>query len=359
MTAAATIVGGPQRRDPQFRRRPVQQLCLPGRRTAAIRPRLTGSADGHEHAPLLYANGSGQLANSTAGYAVAVSGMASIKVNGQPGDTAQFYDSPGNDTFYAYADYNSSGEHVRGHGGQRIFQLGQRLRHERRPIRPTAARIRPYFYDSPGNDTFYAYADYNSSGKPAAGMYGQLRQLRQRLCQRGQRLRHERRLLRPTAAAIRPISTIRRATTPTLPTPITTAAGKPSAGMTGSYGGGYSNSASGFGTNVGYSSNGGSDTAYFYDSPGSNTFYAYADYQRQRPAVGGDVRQYGGGYANSATGFATNIAYATTAAATRPISTTRRATTRSMPTRITSAAARPMPACTAAGMPIWPRASAP
>ena len=85
------------------------------------------------------------------------------------------------------------------------------------------------FFDSPGNDTFYAYADYNNSGQQLAGMYG-------------------------------------------------------------GYGGGYSNSASGFGTNVGYSTNGGNDMAVFFDSPGNDTFYAYADYNRQRPAIGGHVR---------------------------------------------------------------------
>ena len=43
--------------------------------------------------------------------------------------------------------------------------------------------------------------------------------------------------------------------------------------MYGSYGGGYSNSASGFGTNIGYATNGGNDTADLYASSGSNTLY--------------------------------------------------------------------------------------
>ena len=28
------------------------------------------------------------------------------------------------------------------------------------------------FFDSPGNNTFYSYGDYNNSGRPLAGMYG-------------------------------------------------------------------------------------------------------------------------------------------------------------------------------------------
>ena len=43
-------------------------------------------------------------------------------------------------------------------------------------------------------------------------------------------------------------------------------------------GSGYSNAASGFGTNVGYATNGGSDLAAFFDSQGHATYYAYGDY---------------------------------------------------------------------------------
>ena len=53
------------------------------------------------------------------------------------------------------------------------------------------------------------------------------------------------------------------------------------------YGSGYSNAASGFGTNVGYSTNGGSDTAAFFDSPGNDTFYAYADYNKSGTPLAG------------------------------------------------------------------------
>ena len=244
--------------------------------TAARHGTLTGSASGNS--ALLYANGSGQLDNSTAGYAVAVDGMASINATGHAGDTAQFFDSPGNDTFYAYADYNNSGQPLAGMYGQRLFQLGQRLRHQHRlfdqrrqrygrllrlagqrhvlclrglqqqrqaPWRAcTGSRAitnsasgfatnvgystnggsdTAVFFDSPGNDTFYAYADYNNSGQPLAGMYGT------RVFQ----------------------------------------------------------SAIGFGSNVGYSTNGGSDTAVFFDSPGNDTFYAYADYNNSGQPLAG------------------------------------------------------------------------
>ena len=54
---------------------------------------LTGSASGNS--AQLSANGSGQLNNSSAGFAVAVDGMTSINVNGHAGDTAEFFDSPG------------------------------------------------------------------------------------------------------------------------------------------------------------------------------------------------------------------------------------------------------------------------
>ena len=84
--------------------------------------------------------------------------------------------------------------------------------------------------------------------------------------------------------------------------------------MYGSYGGlAYSNSASGFATNVGYSTNGGNDTAVFFDSPGNDTFYAYADYNQQRPALGGHVRQLRRlrPYSNLANGFGTNVGYST------------------------------------------------
>ena len=173
-------------------------------------------------------------------------------------DTAYFFDSPGNDTFYAYADYDNSGKPAAGmygsYGGGYAnsasgFGTNRRLFDQRR-------QRYGLFLDSPGNDTFYAYADYNNSGRPSAGMYG----------------------------------------------------GVPG---TPGHGGGYANSASGFGTNVGYATGGGSDTAYFYDSPGNDTYYAYADYDNSGEPLAGMFGSFGGGYANSATGFATNVGIST------------------------------------------------
>ena len=152
-------------------------------------------------------------------------------------DTAVFVDSPGNDLFYACPDYNNSGKPLAGMYGSYGGGYSNRpaASAPTSAIQPTAAAIRPCFFDSPGNDTFYAYADYNSSGKPLAGMYG-------------------------------------------------------------SYGNGYSNMASGFGTNVAYATDGGSDTALFFDSPGNDVFYAYADYNNSGKQLAGMYGSYGGGY---------------------------------------------------------------
>ena len=238
---------------------------------------LTGSASGNS--AKLYANGSGQLANTAAGYTVAVSGMSSIQVNGHTSDTVEFFDSPGNDTYYAYADYNDSGQPSAGmYGSTAAYSnsasgFGTNIGYSTAGGSDTA-----YYFDSPQSDTYYAYADYNNSGKPSAGMYG-------------------------------------------------------------SYGGGYSNSANGFGTNVGYATAGGSDTAYLFDSPQNDTYYAYADYKNSGKPSAGMYGSYGGGYANSANGFGTNVGYATNGGSERPTSSIRRATTRTMPTRITTTAA--------------------
>ena len=150
---------------------------------------LTGSASGNSAS--LYANGGGQLTNSTAGYAVTVTGMTSIHVNGHAGDTAQFFDSPGNDTFYAYADYNNSGQPMAGMYGRRRYSnsasgFGTNVGYSTDGGSDTA-----YFYDSPGNDTFYCVRRLQQQ-RQAVGRH--VRQLRRRLFQLGQRLRHQRRL---------------------------------------------------------------------------------------------------------------------------------------------------------------------
>ena len=203
----------------------------------------TLTAGAGANSAVLYANGSGQLNDSTAGYAVAVDGMAAINVNGHAGDVAQFFDSPGNDTFYAYADYNQSGKSLAGMIGSGYANtasgFGTNIGYATNGGSDTAS-----LFDSPGNDTFCAYADYNQSGKPLAGMFGS----------------------------------------------------------------GYCNLASGFGTNVGYATNGGSDTASLFDSPGNDTYYACADYNQSGKSLSG---MFGGGYYNLASGFGTNVGYST------------------------------------------------
>ena len=195
----------------------------------------------------------GGYANSAVGFST----NAAYTTDGSS-DTANFYDSAGNDTYYAYADYNSSGQPAAGMYGSydggyanSATGFGANVGYSTNGGSDTA-----YFYDSPGNDTYYAYADYQNSGQTSAGMYGGV---------------------------------------PGTPGP----------------GGGYANSAIGFATNVGYSTNGGSDTAYFYDSPGNDTLYAYADYQNSGQTAAGMYGSYGGGYANAACGFATNVGYST------------------------------------------------
>ncbi len=268
---------------------------------------LTGSSTGTNSAAL-YSNGSGQLTNSTAGYAVAVSGMASINVAGQAADTAQFFDALGNATFYAYADYNTSGEQFAEMVGSGYANsatgFGTNEAYSTSSVKDTAV-----FSDSPGDDTFYAYAPGNTSGgsgKPSAGMYGTYGNYTSGYANSATGF--------STNVAYSTNGGSDTAYFYDSPGNDTYYAyadyngtGKQAAGMYGSYGGGFANSASGFGTNVGYSSNGGSDAAYFYDAAGSNTFYADADYDGSGQQAAG---MYGTGYANSATGFATNIATA-------------------------------------------------
>jgi hypothetical protein len=84
--------------------------------------------------------------------------------------------------------------------------------------------------------------------------------------------------------------------------------GQPSAGISRS---GFSGVAYGFSTNLAYSTAGGSDTAVFYDSPGNDTFYSYTSYNNSDQHLAGMYGGYGGGYVNSASGFATMIANST------------------------------------------------
>ncbi len=69
--------------------------------------------------------------------------------------------------------------------------------------------------------------------------------------------------------------------------------------MYGAYGGGYSDSAVGFAADLGFSANGGTDTAYLYgSSTGSNTLYTDA-------AI---AELYGSNYGQQASVFAVVVA---------------------------------------------------
>ena len=162
--------------------------------------------------------------------------MSSIHANGQPSDTAEFFDSPGSDTFYAYSDYGTTGQPAAGmygsYGGgfaNSASGFGTNVGYSTNGGSDTA-----YFYDSQGNATYYAYADYGASGKPSAGMYGSYADF-----------------------------------------------------------GAYGNAAIGFATNIGYATKAGSDISYLFASPGNDTYYAYADYNNSG-AGGGDVWQLRG-----------------------------------------------------------------
>ena len=294
---------------------------------------LTGSPAGGNSA-LLYINGTGQLNNTSQDFAVSVSGMTSIVANGYAGDIAQFYTKKGvtgDNTYYAYADnaaYNSgaAAEPSAGMYGTGYSNVANGF--STNIGYSNHAGDVAYFYGSTGSDTFYANADYNSSGVHTAGMLGS---------------------------------------------------------YTGRGSVNYANAATGFATNVGNTLPNTSDTAYFYGAAGNDTYYAYAYAQNGNSVApsAGMFGSFGGGYSNAATGFAINVGnYAPARAGTpigpappskfrpppaRPISTTRRATTSTMPTGISPTTSAATPAvlrrgCTAvtpvsARMPTWPTAS--
>ena len=243
----------------------------------------------------MYGSYGGGYANSASGFAT---NLAYATAGGS--DTAYFYDSPGKDTFYAYGDYNNSGKTAAGMYGSygsgyanAASGFATNLAYATAGGSDTA-----YFYDSPGNDTFYAYADYNNSGKnvPQActGGYPVLRVPAAAMPTRPA-VSAPTSATRLTAAATRLIFTM-------LPGTDTYYAyapgnvdggGKSSAGMYGSYGGGYANSARGFSTNIGYATSGSSDTAYLSGSTGNNALYADL-------AI---AELYGSGFAETASGF--------------------------------------------------------
>jgi hypothetical protein len=174
--------------------------------------------------------------NSASGFGTNIG----YSVNGS--GIAGFFDSPGSDTFYSYADYDNSGKQLAG-------MLGSGFSNSAKGFATNAGYAVnggndvAVFYDAPGSNTFYSYADYNHSGTQLAGMLG-------------------------------------------------------------SFGGGFSDSASGFAVNKAYATLGSSDTAVFFDSPGNDTFYAYGNYEDTGKQFAGMT---GAGYSNSASGFGTNI----------------------------------------------------
>ena len=255
---------------------------------------LIGSPSGNS--ALLYANGSGQLDNSAAGYAVAVDGMTSIDVAGHAGDVAQFFNAPGSNTFYACADYNNSGQPLAGMLGSGYSNsasgFGANVGYA------TSGNDTASFFDAPGANTFYAYADYDNSGKPLAGMAGG--GYSNAASGFGGNVGYATYGGSDTAMLFNaPGSNIFYANADY------DNSGKPLAAMSG---GGYSNAASGFAANVGYATSGSSDTALFFNAPGSNIFYANADYNNSGKPL---AAMSGGGYSNAASGFAANVGYAT------------------------------------------------
>ena len=316
----------------------------------AARHFLTGGTGGNS--ALLCANGSGQLDNSTAGYAVAVDGMTAINAYGHAGDTAQFFDFAGNATYYAYADYNNSGQPLAGMVGSGYSNLasgfGTNIAYSTNGGSDTAV-----FFDSQGNAAFYAYADYNNSGKPLAGMYGApaipiwpaaspptsrirpaaaairpcsstrpatTRSIPTRITTTAAGLwpacmgadismpptaSAATSDIRPTAAAIRPCSSTRRAMTRSMPTRITINSGQPLAGMAGS---GYSNLASGFGTQRRIFDQRRQRYGRVLRFAGPGHVLCLRRLQQQRPALAG---MYGTGYSNLASGFGTNVGSST------------------------------------------------
>jgi subtilase family serine protease len=199
---------------------------------------------------ILYANGNGQLVNTTEGFTFTASGMASMHVYGNAADTAEFYDTTAADTFYSYADYANSDQQLSGMLGSNYSNsasgFGTNI-----GISAGGGKDIAGFFDAPGTNTYYAYADYG--GAPSGS-------------------------------------------------------GKSLAGMIGS---GYSNTAKGFAMNAAYAVNGGGDTSVFYDAPGTNTFYSYADYNHTGTQLAGMLGNFGGGFSDSASGFAVNKGYAT------------------------------------------------
>ena len=152
---------------------------------------------------------------------------------------AYFYGSTGSDTFYANADYNSSGVHTAGMLGSYTGSQGTvNYANAATGFATNVGNTLPntsdtaYFYGAAGNNTYYAYA-YAQNGNSVT-----LRRAVSVVSAAGTPIRPP---ASPSTSAITPA----RAATPVGPTP-------PKIPATG--------------------------TAYFYNSPGNNVYYAYGDY---------------------------------------------------------------------------------
>ena len=234
---------------------------------------------------------------SGTGYSNAAVGFGSnvgYSTNGG-NDTALFFDTPGNDTFYAYADYNQSGKPLAGMAGTGYSNAASGFVNNV-AYSTNGGNDTAQFFDAPGSNTFYSYGDYNQSGKPLAGMSGTA--YSNSASGFGASVGYATNGSNDTAMFFdAPGSNTFYAYADY------NKSGKPSAEMSGT---GYSNAAIGFGTNVGYATKGSSDTASFFDAPGNDAFYAYADYNNSGQTLAG---MYGSGYSNMTQGFDTNVAY--------------------------------------------------
>ena len=197
-------------------------------------------------------------------------------------DTAAFFDSPGNDTYYAYADYNKSGKSLAGMFGSGVFQFGQRLRHERRAIRPPAAATRPSSSTRPATTRSMPTRITTRAASPWRAWH------RQPGIPIRPAVSPPTWPFRPTAAAIRPNSSTRPATTRSMPTRITTRAGSPWRACPGPA---IPISASGFGTNVGLFDRRRQRHGRIVRLARQRHVLCLRELQPERQAVGGDERQ--------------------------------------------------------------------
>jgi hypothetical protein len=290
---------------------------------------LTGNASGNT--ATLNSGGSGQLYNATAGFTVAVTGMTDIDAAGSAGDTAIFNDTAGNSVYYAYAVYGSSGAPLAGMYAESPQGVPSGYSNTATGFGANignttsgSSDVAVYFNSSLGSDTFYSYTDYQQSGEQLSGMYGS----GYSNTAKGFDTNVAYAIgggSSDTAAffdSAGDATYYAYADYGPLPGPgaFELADGQQLAGMLGS---GYANSAKGFGTNVGVSTAGASDVAAFFDSPDDDTFSAYAPdnqeidggsgptFASMTGSFGGAPSPQGVAWTNTATGFATMEGFST------------------------------------------------